>query len=57
MEPAAEAALVGDFDAIVAAGGDGTVHDAAEGLIGHSIPLGIIPMGTGNVFARDLNLS
>jgi diacylglycerol kinase family enzyme len=35
---------------------EGTVHDATEGLVGHSMPLGIIPMGTGNVFARELNL-
>ncbi len=53
---AAEAAKTGRFDAIVAAGGDGTAHDVAEGLVGHSTPLGIIPMGTGNVFAREINL-
>ena len=52
----AEAAESRSFDAVVAAGGDGTVHDATEGLVGHSMPLGIIPMGTGNVFARELNL-
>jgi diacylglycerol kinase (ATP) len=56
MKAAAEAASSGRFDAIVAAGGDGTVHDAAEGLVGHSIPLGILPLGTGNVFARELKL-
>jgi YegS/Rv2252/BmrU family lipid kinase len=56
MKAIAEAAQSGSFDAVVAAGGDGTVHDAAEGLVGHSVPLGIIPMGTGNVFARELNL-
>jgi diacylglycerol kinase (ATP) len=56
MKAAAEAALSGRFDAVVAAGGDGTVHDAAEGLVGHSIPLGILPLGTGNVFARELKL-
>ena len=32
------------------------MHDAAEGLVGHSIPLGIVPLGTGNVFARELKL-
>ena len=53
---AADAAQSGRFDAIVAAGGDGTVHDAAEGVVGHSTPLGIIPMGTGNVFAREINI-
>ncbi|MBD1546247.1 diacylglycerol/lipid kinase family protein [Roseibium aggregatum] len=56
MKAAAEAAASRDFDAVVAAGGDGTVHDAAEGMAGSEIPLGIIPMGTGNVFARELNL-
>ena len=56
MKAAAEAALSGRFDAVVAAGGDGTAHDAAEGLIGCSTPLGILPLGTGNVFARELNL-
>ena len=53
---AADAARSGRFDAVVAAGGDGTVHDAAEGLVGHPMPLGIIPMGTGNVFAREINI-
>ena len=56
MKAIAEAAQNGSFDAVVAAGGDGTVRDAVEGLVGHSMPLGIIPMGTGNVFARELNL-
>src|SRR4029079_2600419 len=56
MKAAAEAALSGRFDAVVAAGGDGTVHDAAEGLVGYLTPLGILPLGTGNVFARELNL-
>lgn len=56
MRVVAEAAQSESFDAVVAAGGDGTVHDAAEGLVGHSMPLGIIPMGTGNVLARELNL-
>ena len=44
------AALVG------AAGGDGTVSEVAEGLIGSDIPMGIIPVGTANVFARELAL-
>jgi YegS/Rv2252/BmrU family lipid kinase len=56
MRAAAKAARSGRFDAIVAAGGDGTVHDTAEGIIGRQVPLGIIPMGTSNVFAREINL-
>jgi diacylglycerol kinase (ATP) len=53
---AADAAKSGRFDAVVAAGGDGTAHDVAEGLVGRSTPLGIIPMGTGNVFAQEIHL-
>jgi diacylglycerol kinase (ATP) len=56
MRVTAEAALSGRFAAIVAAGGDGTVHDVASGLLGSSIPLGIIPTGTANVFAREAGL-
>jgi diacylglycerol kinase (ATP) len=56
MRVTAEAARSGGFDAIVAAGGDGTVHDAAEGLLGSDTPLGVIPMGTANVFAREAGL-
>jgi diacylglycerol kinase (ATP) len=39
-------------DAAVVAGGDGTVNRAACGLDGLAMPLGVIPMGTGNDFAR-----
>lgn len=51
-----EAAVSGDFDAIVAAGGDSTIRGAAVGLIGTDLPLGIIPVGTGNVMAAELGL-
>ncbi|MGA7374338.1 MAG: acylglycerol kinase family protein, partial [Methyloceanibacter sp.] len=37
-------------------GGDGTVHDVAAGLLGTPVPLGIIPTGTANVFAREVGL-
>ncbi|MBD5231328.1 MAG: YegS/Rv2252/BmrU family lipid kinase [Bacteroidales bacterium] len=42
--------------AVVAAGGDGTVHETAIGLIGGNVPLGIIPLGSGNGLARHLKL-
>jgi diacylglycerol kinase (ATP) len=44
------------FDLVVAAGGDGTVSAVIDGLVGSSIPLGIIPAGTGNLIARELNV-
>ncbi len=53
---ARRAAASGRFDAVVAAGGDGTIHDVAKGLAGSGCPLGVIPMGTGNIFAREIEL-
>jgi len=48
------------FDGIVAAGGDGTIFEVLNGLYQHPeparIPLGLLPIGTGNAFARDLGL-
>jgi len=56
MRVTAKAAASGRFDAVVAAGGDGTVHDVGSGVLGSSTPLGIIPTGTANVFAREVGL-
>ncbi len=44
------------FDLVVAAGGDGTVSAVSDGLVGSSVPLGIIPGGTGNLIAQELNI-
>ncbi|MFT4414211.1 diacylglycerol/lipid kinase family protein [Fredinandcohnia humi] len=41
---------------IVAVGGDGTVHEVINGLVGSDIPLGIIPAGSGNDFCRGLGI-
>lgn len=43
-------------DAIVAAGGDGTVSAVAGALAGTGVPLGVLPMGTLNHFAKDAGL-
>lgn len=43
-------------DAVIAAGGDGTVNAVMNGLVGSSIPLGIIPMGTANDFAQQAGI-
>jgi YegS/Rv2252/BmrU family lipid kinase len=50
------AALEQDCDMVIAAGGDGTISDVAEGLAHTDIPLGIIPVGTANVLAHELNI-
>ena len=52
---AADAGRKGVTDVIVA-GGDGTINEALQGLVGTSIRLGILPRGTANVLACELGL-
>jgi YegS/Rv2252/BmrU family lipid kinase len=44
-------------DSIIVCGGDGTVHEVLQSLVGTSIALGVVPMGTANALASDLGLS
>lgn len=50
---AREAAQAG-CDVLIVAGGDGTVSEAANGLVGTQTALGVLPVGTGNLWARQL---
>lgn len=45
-----------DFDAIVAVGGDGTVHEIASSMLRCGKPLGIIPAGSGNDLIKSLHI-
>jgi diacylglycerol kinase family enzyme len=52
----ARAAVEAGCRVLVAAGGDGTVNAVASAVVGRETPLGILPLGTLNPFAKDLGL-
>jgi len=52
----AQSAVAENYDLVVAAGGDGTVREVAEGLLDTHVPLGILPVGTFNNVARGLDI-
>jgi YegS/Rv2252/BmrU family lipid kinase len=56
LDAIADEAERSGFDVIYAVGGDGTVHEVAKRLLGRSIALGILPTGSGNGFARHIQL-
>jgi diacylglycerol kinase (ATP) len=58
-ESIARSVAPGAFDAVVAAGGDGTINEVINGLAGSGcgLPLGLVPLGTANVLANELGLT
>ena len=52
----ARQALEAGVDVVIAAGGDGTVRCIAEVLAGTGTPMGMVPLGTGNLLARNLGV-
>jgi diacylglycerol kinase (ATP) len=56
VPPRTRAAIKTLADAVVLVGGDGTVHQVVQEMAGSGMPLGLIPAGTGNDFARALGI-
>lgn len=52
----AAAAVASGVGLVIACGGDGTVRSVAQGLIGTGVPMGVVPTGTGNLLARNLDI-
>ena len=55
-EGLARSAIAEGYGKIVAAGGDGTINEIVNGIAGHDVALGLLPLGTMNVFAAELGL-
>jgi len=53
----AQQAIADRVDVVLVAGGDGTVRAVAEGLRGSGVAMALLPAGTGNVLARNLDIS
>ncbi|HZO57341.1 MAG TPA: diacylglycerol kinase family protein [Bryobacteraceae bacterium] len=52
----ARRAISDSADLVIAAGGDGTINEVANGMIGSETPLAILPAGTANVLAMEMRL-
>jgi len=56
LEALARQAAAEKPDAVVSLGGDGTHHYVVNGIVGSEVPLGMIPCGSGNDFAKGLGV-
>jgi YegS/Rv2252/BmrU family lipid kinase len=52
----AKLAMRNGYDTILACGGDGTVHEILQCVVGTEVALGVVPLGTANALAQDLGL-
>ena len=52
----AKLALRNRYDTVIACGGDGTVHEVLQCLVGTDVALGVVPLGTANALAQNLGL-
>jgi YegS/Rv2252/BmrU family lipid kinase len=52
----ARQAAADGYEVVIAVGGDGTLNEVCNGLVGTETVLGVLPAGTGNVFAADVGL-
>jgi diacylglycerol kinase (ATP) len=53
----AQQAAASGYHVVIAAGGDGTVNEVMNGLVGTNTALGTLPLGTVNIWAREMGLS
>lgn len=56
-ELARDAAKSGQYHAVCAAGGDGTVNEVANGMANTGVPMAVLPWGSGNVFSQEMRIN